>query len=98
MGYSGPTFKPEDARKYAGQKAVDNLAATLRAHVQAYTLLVENKSGLTLDQFSRTKPVDDKVWRDFSKNIFYCEGDLTDAAAYQKLEGMLTSFGQAPLR
>jgi hypothetical protein len=54
VGYSGPTFKPEDARKYAGQKAVDNLAATLRAHVQAYTLLVENKSGLTLDQFSRT--------------------------------------------
>src|SRR5947207_16026906 len=23
-----------------------------------------------LDQFSRTKPVDDKVWKDFSKNIF----------------------------
>src|SRR5579872_6374730 len=50
-----------------------------------------------LDQFSRTKPVDDKVWKDFSKNIFYCEGDLTDPAAYQKLEGMLTSFGLAAL-
>jgi len=24
-----------------------------------------------LDQFSRTKPVDDKVWAEFSKNIFY---------------------------
>src|ERR1700733_7600072 len=27
-----------------------------------------------LDQFSRTKPVDDKVWAEFSKNIFYCIG------------------------
>src|SRR5229473_5240051 len=29
-----------------------------------------------LDQFSRTKPVDDKVWEEFSKNIFYCQGDF----------------------
>src|SRR5262249_6204676 len=39
-----------------------------------------------LDQFSRTKPVDERIWTEFSKNIFYCLGDLTDAAAYQKLE------------
>src|SRR4051812_16772218 len=39
-----------------------------------------------LDQFSRTKPVDDKVWTEFAKNIFYCEGDLTDPNAYKKLE------------
>jgi glucose-6-phosphate 1-dehydrogenase len=51
-----------------------------------------------LDQFSRTKPVDEQVWKDFSANIFYCIGDLTDAAAYQKLEQKLTSFGSAPLR
>jgi glucose-6-phosphate 1-dehydrogenase len=51
-----------------------------------------------LDKFSRTKPVDDKVWREFAKNIFYCRGDLNEAAAYQKLEGLLTSFGKAPLR
>ena len=51
-----------------------------------------------LDQFSRTKPVDEKVWREFSKNLFYCRGDLTDAAAYKKLEEMLTSFGSGPLR
>ncbi|HEY2081443.1 MAG TPA: glucose-6-phosphate dehydrogenase [Verrucomicrobiae bacterium] len=51
-----------------------------------------------LDQFSRTKPVDDKVWADFSKNVFYCQGDITEAPAYQKLEALLTSFGQAPLR
>jgi glucose-6-phosphate 1-dehydrogenase len=53
---------------------------------------------VALDQFSRTKPVDDKVWSDFSKNIFYCQGDIGDAAAYRKLEELLTSFGEAPLR
>src|SRR5215471_14785638 len=41
---------------------------------------------VALDQFSRTKPVDDNVWKEFSKNISYCMGDLTDPAAYQKLE------------
>ena len=51
-----------------------------------------------LDQFSRTKPVDEQVWKDFSAKIFYCVCDLTDAAAYQKLEQQLTSFGSAPLR
>jgi hypothetical protein len=57
-GYSGPTFKPGDAVTYAGSNAVDNLASSLRAHVQAYTLLVENKSGLTVDQFSQTEDPD----------------------------------------
>ncbi|HEY4952155.1 MAG TPA: glucose-6-phosphate dehydrogenase, partial [Verrucomicrobiae bacterium] len=51
-----------------------------------------------LDQFSRTKPVDEKVWAEFSKNIFYCVGDLTDSAAYQKLEQQLNSFGDPKLR
>src|SRR5438445_1400290 len=31
-----------------------------------------------LDQFSRTKPVDDKVWAEFSANIFYCQGEFSD--------------------
>jgi glucose-6-phosphate 1-dehydrogenase len=30
--------------------------------------------------------------------MFYCQGDLTDAAAYKKLEEKLTSFGSGPLR
>lgn len=51
-----------------------------------------------LDQFSRTKPVDDKVWSEFSKSIFYCQGDMTDTGAYKKLEALLTSFGQPALR
>src|SRR3954468_25054998 len=37
-----------------------------------------------LDQFSRTKPVDDSVWTDFAQNLCYCQGDLTDTAAYGK--------------
>src|SRR5216110_497592 len=30
-----------------------------------------------LDQFSRTKPVDDQVWQDFSRHVSYCLGDIT---------------------
>ena len=51
-----------------------------------------------LDQFSRTKPVDEKIWSAFSENIVYCQGDLTDGAAYKKLETRLTGFGSGPLR
>ncbi len=51
-----------------------------------------------LNQFSRTQPVDEAVWKEFAKNLFYCRGDLTDAAAYKKLEELLTSFGSGPLR
>jgi hypothetical protein len=58
-GYSGPTFKPDAAVQYAGDNAVDNLAASLRAHVQAYTLLVQSTSGLSVDQFSQTENPDE---------------------------------------
>ena len=51
-----------------------------------------------LNQFSRTQPVDDAVWKAFAQNLFYCRGDLTDATAYKKLEQLLTSFGSGPLR
>ncbi|HEX4121981.1 MAG TPA: glucose-6-phosphate dehydrogenase [Verrucomicrobiae bacterium] len=53
---------------------------------------------LALDQFSRTKPVDEKIWADFSANLFYCTGDLTDMAAYTALEKKLVSFGNPQLR
>src|SRR5215467_8074483 len=45
-----------------------------------------------LDQFSRTKPVDDSVWQDFAQHLFYCQGDLTDAPAYNQLEKELSAF------
>jgi hypothetical protein len=44
--------------QYAGDNALDNLAASLRAHVQAYKLLVENASGLSVDDFSKTEDPD----------------------------------------
>ncbi|HWV99129.1 MAG TPA: glucose-6-phosphate dehydrogenase [Candidatus Acidoferrum sp.] len=51
-----------------------------------------------LDRFSRTKPVDETVWRDFSSHLVYCQGDLTAGEAYAKLEKQLSSFGSEPLR
>jgi glucose-6-phosphate 1-dehydrogenase len=51
-----------------------------------------------LDEFSRTKPVDDRVWTEFATNIAYCRGDLTDPAAYQKLEKSLAALGNPALR
>jgi glucose-6-phosphate 1-dehydrogenase len=51
-----------------------------------------------LNQFSRTKPVDEKVWQEFSKHIFYCLGDMTEPDAYKKLEKELTSFGNDAIR
>jgi glucose-6-phosphate 1-dehydrogenase len=53
---------------------------------------------VALGQFSRTKPVDEQVWNSFAGNIFYCRGDLTDDAAYKRLETQLTEFGSGPLR
>jgi len=54
-GYSGPTFRPGKAVDYAGDAAVDNLAATLRSRVQAYQLLVQNATGLSVDEFSHSE-------------------------------------------
>jgi hypothetical protein len=62
-GYSGPTYHPEDAARYAGENAVENLAASLRARIQAYTLLVENASGLSVDQFAQTLEDPDEAFR-----------------------------------
>ena len=52
-GYSGPTFRPEDALQYAGDAAITNLANSLRSHVQAYNLVVATGSGQTIDDFAR---------------------------------------------
>lgn len=51
-----------------------------------------------LDRFSRTKPVEDATWNDFAKHIVYCMGDLTDRAAYKKLEQQLAAFNSPALR
>jgi len=51
-----------------------------------------------LDQFSRTKPVEDTVWREFAANLGYCAGDLTDVAAYARLKQRLEASPHAALR
>ena len=77
-GYSGPTYHAEDAKRYAGEDAIDNLAASLRAHVQAYTLLVESASGLTVDQFARTVDDPDTAFRDLVRKNAKLEATWVD--------------------
>jgi len=78
-GYSGPTYHPEDAARYAGENAVENLAASLRARVQAYTLLVENASGLSVDQFARTLEDPDEAFRAIVRKNAKIEATWVDA-------------------
>jgi len=44
-----------------------------------------------LEQFSRTRPVDEGKWAAFASNVFYCWGDLQDAAGYERLREVLRS-------
>lgn len=55
----------------------------------------ELKEGM--QKFSRTK-LDEAVWAEFEEKVSYCRGDLNDADAYQRLEGMLSGFGDEQLR
>jgi glucose-6-phosphate 1-dehydrogenase len=51
-----------------------------------------------LEEFSRTKPVDEAAAREFFAKLSYCQGDLTDPATYTRLEQLLGTFGSEPLR
>ena len=51
-----------------------------------------------LDRYSRTQPVEHDLWKAFAERIFYCQGDLGDPAAYQKLSALLAGFGTEALR
>jgi glucose-6-phosphate 1-dehydrogenase len=53
---------------------------------------------IALGQFSRTKPVDEAVWREFESNVDYCQGDLTDPTAYLRLAKLLDSYPEPRLR
>src|SRR5688572_9653881 len=53
---------------------------------------------LALEEFSRTKPINADQWLKFAANVFYCQGEFGDPAAYQKLEQLLNSFGHDALR
>lgn len=51
-----------------------------------------------LEQFSRTQPVDNALWQQFAAKVSYCQGDLTDRAAYVRLQQQLAGFGDEALR
>ena len=51
-----------------------------------------------LDQFSRTKPIDDAVWKEFAANVSYCQGDIADPAAYKRLADRVAAFDDEKLR
>jgi len=49
-------------------------------------------------KYSRAKDVNAANWNAFAANIFYCEGEFSDAGAYQKLRNQLAGFGHEALR
>jgi hypothetical protein len=77
-GYSGPTYHSGDATRYASDDAIANLAESLRAHVQAYTLLVESASGLTVDQFAQTLDDPDEAFLDLVRKNAKLEATWVD--------------------
>ena len=51
-----------------------------------------------VETFSRTKRVDAQVWDAFAANLFYCQGEFSDAKAYQSLGEQLAEFGHEALK
>src|SRR6202140_1410787 len=37
------------------------------------------------DKFARTKPVDDAIWQNFAKGLFYVQGEFGEEAGYERL-------------
>ena len=56
----------------------------------------ELRSGL--ERFSRTRPIDEAAWAEFSAGISYCRGDLSDARAYASLAGCIQKADSEKLR
>ncbi len=53
---------------------------------------------LDVEKFSRTKKVDPAVWDAFAANVFYCQGEFSDAAAYEKLATQIASSSHEGLK
>ena len=77
-GYSGPTYHSADAVQRASENAIANLLSSLRAHVQAYTLLVESAAGLTVEQFAQTVDDPDEAFRDLVRKGAKVEATWVD--------------------
>jgi len=43
-------------------------------------------------KFSRTKPIDDEVWRDFAAGLRYVSGSFEDDATFERLQGTLAEL------
>ena len=56
----------------------------------------ELKAGV--EAFSRSKNVDAATWTAFAANIFYCQGEFGDPAAYSKLGEQIAGFDHEGLR
>jgi glucose-6-phosphate 1-dehydrogenase len=41
------------------------------------------------NKFARTRPVDEAVWENFAKGLFYVQGEFTEPAAYHRLKEKL---------
>ena len=41
------------------------------------------------DKFARTRPVDDAIWQNFAKGLFYVQGEFGDPQAYVRLNAKL---------
>jgi len=50
-----------------------------------------------LEKYSRTKPIDPGKWKGFAEHLSYCQGEFSDAAAFDKLGKLLESFGTEKL-
>ena len=51
-----------------------------------------------LGAYSRSQPVDEAVWEVFAQRLDYCQGDLSDAAAYAKLAALIGAFPTPEMR
>src|SRR3954464_7380737 len=41
------------------------------------------------DKFARTRPVDDAIWENFAKGLFYVQGEFTEEEGYERLKKRL---------
>jgi glucose-6-phosphate 1-dehydrogenase len=53
---------------------------------------------LDVEKFSRTKKVDPAVWDAFAAGVFYCQGEFSDAAAYEKLAAQIAGSSHDGLK
>lgn len=48
-----------------------------------------NEMRQACEKYARTRPVDDAIWTNFAKGLFYVKGEFNDPAAYQRLKAKL---------